>query len=176
MQTIFVLLYTYFVAVAWRLFNLRISFRVTSQALGWSKEYPIASDEAPNDMEIQITWIHHGIGSVFPPDDLWISLHTHTNCIYIYIYTHIRIRLYIYNLLLKVWLMGCATCFICIGWYGERDALWWPAISGHWLPCTGWCHHLLNMKCLMYGLLFLQMSTSLGCFRPRTFFLRNGLD
>ena len=26
------------------------------------------------------------------------------------------------------------------------------------------------MKCLMYGLLFLQLSTSLGCFHPRTLF------
>ena len=38
------------------------------------------------------------------------------------------------------------------------------------------CHYLFNMECLMYGLLFLQLSTFLGYFRPRTFFLKNGLD
>ena len=32
----------------------------------------------------------------------------------------------------------------------------------HWLCCTGCCQFLLNMKCMMYGLLFLQLSTSLG--------------
>ena len=45
-----------------------------------------------------------GIGSVFPPDDLWIGLDTYTNCILIY------------DLLLKVSLMGRATRFICIDW------------------------------------------------------------
>ena len=36
-----------------------------------------------------------------------------------------------------------------------------------WLP---------DLTCLMYGILFLQLSNSLGCFRPRTFFLKNRLD
>ena len=67
------------------------------------------------------------------------------------------------------WGMGCATCFICIDWWG-KGGLRWPALSGHWLSCTGRCQYLLNMKCLMYGLLFLQLCTSLGCFGPRTFF------
>ena len=49
-------------------------------------------------------------------------------------------------------------------------------LSGHWLSCSACYQYLLNMKCLMYGLLFLQLSTSLGCFCPWTFFLKNGLD
>ena len=32
------------------------------------------------------------------------------------------------------------------------------------------------MKCLMYGLLFLRLSTSLGSFHPRNFLFENGLD
>ena len=39
-----------------------------------------------------------GIGSVFPPDRIWIGSDTYTNCTLIY------------DLLLKVWLMGCASC------------------------------------------------------------------
>ena len=51
--------------------------------------------------------------------------------------------------------------FICMT-DGERDGLWWSALSGHWLFCTGCCQYLLNVKCLIYGLLFLQLSTSLS--------------
>ena len=43
-----------------------------------------------------------------------------------------------------------------------------------WLSCTGCCQYLLNMKCLIYGLLFLHVSTSWGCFFPRTFLLKPG--
>ena len=42
---------------------------------------------------------------------------------------------------------------------GERDGLWLPVFSGHWLSCTGCCQYLLNMKCLMYRPLFQQLST-----------------
>ena len=49
---------------------------------------------------------------------------------------------------------------------GERDGLWWPAHSGHWLSCTGCWQYLLGIKWLMYGLLFLYLSTSLGYFCP----------
>ena len=78
----------------------------------------------------------------------------------------------IYDLLLKVWLMGCTTFFVMTD--GEMDGRWWPALSGHCLSWTGCCQYLLNMKCLTCGLLFLQLSTSLWCFRPRTSFLKNG--
>ena len=54
----------------------------------------------------------------------------------------------------------------------ERDRLWWPTLSGYWLPSTGCCQYLLNMKYLMYGLPCLQLSNSLGCFRPRNFFIK----
>ena len=87
-----------------------------------------------------------GIGSVFPPDNHWIGLDTYINYILIY------------DLLLKVW-WGVPLVLTD----GERDSLWWP-VSGRWLPCTGWCQYLLNMKCVMYGLLILQLSTSLRCF------------
>ena len=74
-----------------------------------------------------------GIGSVFPADDIWVGLDTYTNCILIY------------DLLLKFYLMGCATClvFLCVSFNlftdGKRDDLWWPALSGHWLFCTRCC-------------------------------------
>ena len=65
------------------------------------------------------------------------------------------------NLHSDVWLVGCSLVFICIemfDWW-ERNDLWWPALSGHWLSCTGCCQYLLNMKCLIHGLLFLHLST-----------------
>ena len=103
----------------------------------------------------------YGVCSVLPPDDLWIGLDTYMNCILIY------------DLLLKVGLMWCATCFICIDRWGNG---WWLALSGHWLSCTGCYQYLLNMKLLMSVLPFLHMSASLGCFHPRTFILKNGFD
>ena len=51
----------------------------------------------------------------------------------------------------------------------KQVCLWRHALSGHWLSCPGRYHDLLNMKCLLYGLLILQWSTSLGCFHSRTF-------
>ena len=54
---------------------------------------------------------------------------------------------------------------------GEREDLWWSALSGHWLSCIGCCQYLLNMKYRMSGLLFLQLSSALGCFRPVTSFI-----
>ena len=54
--------------------------------------------------------------------------------------------------------------------FGDRDGLKWPAISGHWLSCTGFCQYLSNMKYLMYALPFLQLSTPLWCFCPWTSF------
>ena len=29
---------------------------------------------------------------------------------------------------------------------GERNGLWWPALSWHWFSCTGCYQHLFNMK------------------------------
>ena len=116
----------------------------------------------------QICWIAgvgtgtYGVGNVFPTDDLCIGFDTYTNCGLIYI-LHKEVRL-----------MGCSTS-MCLYWYltdGERGGLWWPTLSGHWLSCNGCWQHLLNMKCLMYGLLLLYLSTSQGCFCPRTFLLK----
>ena len=47
---------------------------------------------------------------------------------------------------------------------GGRDSLRWPALSGHWLSCTGCWLYLLSINWLMCGTLFLHISTSLGCF------------
>ena len=58
---------------------------------------------------------------------------------------------------------------------GERGGLCWLVLSWHWLLFTRCCQYLLNMKCLLYGLLFLQLSSSLDCFRPRSFEQRVGL-
>ena len=79
------------------------------------------------------------------------------------------------DLLLRAWLMECATSFICIDWWGKGWTvvvfLFWALVVLYQMsPC------LINLKCVMYGLLFLQLSSSPGCFHPQTFFLKNGLD
>ena len=89
-----------------------------------------------------------GVGHVFPPDDL-IGVDTYLN------YALILIYIQIYD-----W-WGVPRVSICIemfDWW-ERNDLWWPALSGHWLSCTGCCQYLLIMKCLIHGLLFLHLST-----------------
>ena len=58
---------------------------------------------------------------------------------------------------LYLFVLGCLTD-------GERDGIWWPALSKHWLCCTGCCQYLLNMKYLRYGILSLHFSTSQRCF------------
>ena len=88
-----------------------------------------------------------GIDSVFPPDDPWTGLDTYTNCTLIY-----------------GWWGEPLVIFVLTD--GERDGLWWPVLSGHWLSYTGCCQYLLNMKNVVYVLLFLHLFTSLGCFRP----------
>ena len=43
----------------------------------------------------------------------------------------------------------------------------WPMVvcpSWHWMSCSRYCKYLLDMQCLMYGLLFLQISTPTGYF------------
>ena len=104
------------------------------------------------------------IGSAFPSDDLWIGLDTCTNCTLVY------------DLILKRLSDGVCHFNLFVLTDGERDGLWWPTTSGHWLFCTGCCKYLRNMKFLMFGLLFLQLSISLGCFHPWTFFSKNDFD
>ena len=58
-------------------------------------------------------------------------------------------------------------------WWG-KDVLWWHTLSRHWLPCAGYWQYLLRMKWIMYGILFLCSSASLGCFWPRSFFYKQG--
>ena len=36
---------------------------------------------------------------------------------------------------------------------GERDGLWWPALSGHWLSYTGFGHYF-ELKILIMGYCF----------------------
>ena len=58
--------------------------------------------------------------SVFSPDDLWIDLDTYTNCTFIY------------DLVLKLWLMGCANCiYLC--WLMGKGV----AYGGLPFPATG---------------------------------------
>ena len=103
------------------------------------------------------------IGGVFPPDDLWIGLDIYMNCILIYDWFW-----------KPDWLGVPIVLFVMTD--GERDSLWWPAFSGHWLSSDGCYQYLLDMRCLMYGLMFLRLSTSLGSFHPRTFFGLDSLD
>ena len=72
-----------------------------------------------------------GIGSVFPPGDLWIGMDTYSNCTLTY------------DILLKSdWWDVTLILFVLTD--EERDRTWWPALSGHWLPCTRCCQYLLN--------------------------------
>ena len=59
---------------------------------------------------------------------------------------------------------------------GGRDSLRWPALSRHWLFCTGCRLCLLSMKLLMCRTPFLHITTSLWFFCPRTIFTKNSLD
>ena len=45
--------------------------------IGWHYIYPLFTGRGTGTET-------HGIGNVFPPDDLWISLDTYKNCILIY--------------------------------------------------------------------------------------------
>ena len=58
-----------------------------------------------------------------------------------------------------------------------RDIMvWWPVLSDHRLSCIGYWQYLFSMKWLLYGILFLHSSISVGCFRPRIFFRTLKLD
>ena len=71
-----------------------------------------------------------GIGSVFPPDGsaglIWISTWT----------------VYWYFIYFKRLTDGVCN-FLFAFTDGERDGLCLPAVSGHWLPCTGCYQYLL---------------------------------
>ena len=99
---------------------------------------------------------------MFPPDDPWFGSDTYKDCAVLY------------DLYLDVYMMGYVIyiyIYICLT-DGERHDLRWPALSGHWLSCTECWLYLLRMKLLMYGTLFLHISTSLGCFCPQTIFTK----
>ena len=60
-------------------------------------------------------------------------------------------------------------------WFADSWGKEWFKVacaSGHWLFCAGCWLYLLNMKWLMCGTPFLNTSTSLGCFCPRTIFTK----
>ena len=77
-----------------------------------------------------------GKGSVFPPDDICIGLDTFTNCILIY------------DLFLNFWLMGCATCFICINWWGKAHVgLPFPG-TGCSVPDVASIYFISNVYCM----------------------------
>ena len=96
----------------------------------------------------------------FPPDNLWFGLNTYMN------------------------FGNCAVYMICIQmskwcgmWFvykcftdGGRGGLRWFALSAHWLSCIGCWLYLLSMESLIYGTLFLHISTTPGCFCPRAIF------
>ena len=73
------------------------------------------------------------------------------------------VRVFIYNCVFGS-LISDITCNH-VSDDGRRDGLWWPALLGHWLSYTG---SLLVMYWLMFGMLFLFLTTSLGCFCPQT--------
>ena len=84
---------------------------------------------------------------------------------------------YLHELYIDIWFTfksateRCAICFICIDWWGKGSPMvacpfWALIVLCRMLPTFTW------YKCLMYGLLFLQLATALRCFRTRTFVLK----
>ena len=59
---------------------------------------------------------------------------------------------------------------------GGRDGLWWLALLGHWLSYTVCWQSLLVLYWLMFGMLFIFLTTSLGCFVHGLCFSNNGLN
>ena len=45
-----------------------------------------------------------------------------------------------------------------------------PALSGHWLSCTGFWLYLISLKWFKHDILFQHLSVSMGCFCLRTNF------
>ena len=64
---------------------------------------------------------------------------------------------------------GCVITYPCL------KSTIVSALSGHLLSFTRCCQYceMLNVRAIVF---FLQLFTSLGCFCPWTFFLKNGLD
>ena len=85
---------------------------------------------------------------------------------YIYIYIYIYIYTYIYICAFGSLILDVTCNYVSAD--GGRDGLWWPALLGHWLSYTGCWQSLLVIYWLMIGMLFLFLTTSLGCFSPRT--------
>ena len=69
--------------------------------------------------------------------------------------------------------------FRCLA-YGGRDGLWWLSSPGTGCPLfglfSGCWQFSLNMKLLIWWILFLYWYTSLGYFCPQTLFWKHGLD
>ena len=85
---------------------------------------------------------------------------------------------YLHNLYIDIWftfksLIDGVCHLVYLNWPNWGKG--WPVVA-----CPFWAlvvlyrmsPYLLNMKCLMYGLLFLLLSPSKGCFQPQTFFLK----
>ena len=89
--------------------------------------------------------------------------------------TSIYIYIYIYIYCVFVFFISYVTCNY-VSAEGGRDGLWWPALLGHWLSYTGCWHSLLVIYWLMFGMLFLILTTSLECFVHGLCFFNNGLN
>ena len=67
------------------------------------------------------------------------------------------------------------VCYLFVLTSGERNRLWWPALPGTGCPVQDVAniHLIWNVRCMSHCF---YHCFSIGCFRPWTFFLKNGLD
>ena len=70
--------------------------------------------------------------------------------------------------------MSDVTCNY-VSAHGGRDGLRWPALLGHWLSYNG-CYVASYVLLVMFAMLFLFLTTSLGCFVHEICFSNNGLN
>ena len=87
----------------------------------------------------------------------------------------------IYNLLLKVWLMGCATCMHLYSVMAKGMTYGGLPSTGPGCSVTGVANFYLIWNVWYMGYCFYNCPHTLGCFRPRTFFKKKkkkkeGLD
>ena len=97
---------------------------------------------------------------VFPPDDWFLDT---------YMYS-----ILIYDLLFKVWLMGCANCFIFIDWWGKG----WPLLACPFLALVTLYQMLPIFTYYQMFIVWATVSTIVQLPRlfPPTELLNNGLD
>ena len=95
-------------------------------------------------------------------------------CTSVYIYIYRERDIDIYNCVFGLLISDITCNYVSADW--GRDGLWWPVLLGHWMSYTGCWQALLVMYWLVFGMLFLFLTSSLGCFVHGLCFSNNGLN